>query len=101
LWVSTTERFHLWVEGSQYWVELARHPGGFTLFYSPHKQRLTKRPNWVSLKLMLPAVPGRRIERRVWLSWDRDKRQLARSEFADTLPEIYGWVWDTAAACLI
>ena len=83
------------VEGSQYWVELARHPEGFTLSYSPHKQRLTKRPDWVSLKLMCPVVPGPRVKRRVWLSWNQDKHQLTHCALADALPEIYSWVWDT------
>ena len=43
---------------------------------------------------MRPAIPGRRIKRRVWLWWGRDKQQLKHSDFADDLPEIYDWVID-------
>lgn len=78
----------------EYWVELGQHPEG-ALFYSPHKQEGTKHPEWVQLKLMRPAIPGRRIKRRVWLSWNSEKQELAHNELADQLPEIYSWVWDT------
>jgi hypothetical protein len=77
-----------------YWIELARHSEGYTLFYSPQKQGQSKRPQRFTLKLMRPAVPGHRIKRRVWLSWNCDKQQLACHELADELPEIYGWVWE-------
>jgi hypothetical protein len=77
-----------------YWVELARHPEGYTLSYSPQKQLETKHPVWLQLKLMRPAISGRRIKRRVWLRWNRDKQQLAKNTLAEELPEIYDWVWN-------
>ena len=30
----------------QYWVELARHPEGYALFYSPQKQDTAKHLEW-------------------------------------------------------
>jgi hypothetical protein len=85
------------VENSQYWAELAQHPEGYVLFYSPQKQMQSKHPSWVALKLMCPVIPGIRIKggRRKWLSWNRDKHQLAHCGVAHQLPEIYNWVWDT------
>jgi hypothetical protein len=79
----------------QYWVELARHPEGHALFYSPQKQDTAKHPEWLRLKFMRPATPGRRIKRRVWLLWNREKQQLANTELADELPEIYDWLCDS------
>jgi hypothetical protein len=86
---------------SSYWVELARHPDGYVLF---HTFRKAMRPPWVQLKLMRPAIPGRRIARRVWLTWNADEQRLARSPLgkehplAEELPEIYAWVLDVLEA---
>lgn len=80
---------------SNYWAELARHPQGYVLF---HTFRNPMRPPWVQLKLMRPAIPGRRIARRVWLKWNADRQCLARTPLAEELPEIYAWVRDVLEA---
>ncbi len=80
---------------SSYWTELARHPQGYVLLHSFRK--LTRSP-WVQLKLMRPAIPGRRIARRIWLQWNADEQCLAHTPLAEELPEIYAWVLDVLEA---